>query len=303
MNKRTLLLLTAMFLVGVVMIGDQFGLLAFLDESGSEHAAAMDKVSQQIDLANDIIEKGALADDKLTAFEKRSLPYDPEIARSEYQNWLSNLVEKNNLTQSSVDVGMPASVTVTDGGKRKEAYKRYVFTVNGAGRLEQATQFLFDFYQGGHLQKISTLRLVPASSRQFTMTITGEAIGIPSCDRKSQLSDEVGVQLARNGIKDYAGIVRRNIFSREAGATLKLITLSSVTFDKSGLPEAWFKVGRERKSKKLQRGEKFSISVHEIEIIDIQPRSVLVAVDGNIVDIKQGESLQEALIALGFAAG
>ena len=192
MNSRTLILLAAMLVVGVVMVGDQFGLLSFLDEGVSTHQKEMDRVSLQIEKADEIIQNGILADDVLKALEHRSLPFDPEMARSAYQNWLTKLVETNDLAQSSVDVSMPISVTITENGKKKEAYKRYAFTVNGAGRLEQATKFLYDFYQGGHLQKVNSLNLTPASGGQFSMTITGEAIGIPTCNRKSELSTSVG---------------------------------------------------------------------------------------------------------------
>lgn len=303
MNSRTLILLAVMLVVGVAMVGDQFGLLSFLDEGASTHEKEMDRVALQIEKADEIIRDGMLADDMLKSLENRSLPYDPEMARSAYQNWLTKLVASNDLAQSSVDVAMPISVTITENGKKKEAYKRYAFTVNGAGRLEQATRFLFDFYQGGHLQKINSLSLTPASGGQFSMTITGEAIGVPTCDRKSELSTASAMRPEQDDFDVYAKIVRRNIFSREAGETLKWVKLSSVTFDKTGAPEAWFKVGRQQATKKMQRGEKLELSVHAIEVIDIQPRSVLLNVDGQIVDVPQGANIHEQMSAVGIAAG
>ena len=102
-------------------------------------------------------------------------------------------------------------------------------------------------------------------------------------------------RLAKSDFDAYEGIVRRNIFSREVGATLKMVSLTSVTYDKSGMPEAWFKVGKARATKKTQRGVKFSVSIHEIEVIDIQPRSVLLLVDGAVTEIMLGQSLADAM--------
>ena len=299
MNGRTILLLGVMVIACVAALGDQFGMLSFLDQGGSFHESAMEKVSMQIQRAEEIINDGILADDALNLLEQRSLPYDPELARSAYQAWLTKLIEANKLAQSSVDVGMPTIVTITDQGKKKEAYKRYGFTLNGSGRLEQVTSFLYDFYQAGHLQKLNTVSMAPASNGIFTITLTGEAIGLPGCERKEALSEAIGNRLQHTDLDAYQHIVRRNIFSREAGETLKLITLSSVTFDKDGQPEAWFKVGRQQATKRLQRGGKFDVSVHKIEVIDIQPRSVLISVDGDILDLQQGKSIHDAITKSG----
>ena len=165
------------------------------------------------------------------------------------------------------------------------------------------TEFLYGFYRGGHLHKISSLSLSPVGGGRISISVSGEALGLPSCDRKSELSTEIGQRLAFDNIGSYDQIARRNIFSREAGATLKWIALSSVTFDKSGLPEAWFKVGQAQETKRLQRGEAIDVSVHHIEIIDIQPRAVLAEVDGMIVDLPIGKSVHEALSAPELASG
>ena len=118
-----------------------------------------------------------------------------------------------------------------------------------------------------------------------------------TCARESELSAKQANRLAFKEIDDYQDIVRRNIFSREIGSTLKLVKLTSVTFDKSGVPEAWFKVGAEQSTKKLSRGESLVVSVHQIEVIDIQPKPVLVDVDGTVVLVPIGKSLHDVIAA------
>ena len=304
MNNRTPLLLGALGLVAVVLLGDQMGMLAFIEDWGKAGESQLAKVQNGIKVANDMILKGKEAEGRLEAYQARSLPYDPAVARSKYQAWLTSLVvEQNRFEQSSVEVATPASVTVKDdAGKKVEAYRRYGFTINGAGRLEQLTQFLFDFYRAGHLHRINNLSLTKSSGGRFNVSIAGEAIGLASTERKDTLAETTTQRLAFARIEDYDSIVRRNVFSREVGATLKLISVSSVTYDRTGLPEAWFKVGKTQETRKLQRGSKLSVSVHEIEVIDIQPRSVLVEVDGAVLDLPLGKSVHEAMKALEVAA-
>ncbi len=304
MDNRTKILLGVMVLVVGAWVGDQFGLLAFLDGSASSGETESDVVARKTEKAEELIQQGIHVDDALSDFDRFSLPYDTVAAKSQYHDWLTKLVESNSISQSSVDVKIPEVVTVKDAdGQQKEAFKRYRFVINGMGRLENVSGFFFGFYRGGHLQKINSFSLTPLAGGRFSMSVSGEALGLPGCDRKSELSSEIGQRLAFDDIGDYAQITRRNVFSREAGATLKWIVLSSVTFDKSGLPEAWFKVGQSQETKRLQRGERIDVSVHSIEVIDVQPRSVLVEVDGTIVDLPIGKSVHDVLSAPELASG
>lgn len=301
MNSRTPLLLGAMVLVIGIYVADQFKVFSFIDNFGKAHEAQLAKLTSDTEKLEDLILRGSDAADRLDIYRQRALPFDLDRARSEYQGWLEQIVKANDMTQSSVEVGVPASVTIKDGDKKKEAYRRYAFTVNCGGTLQQVTQFLFDFYQAGHLHKINTMNVARTGGGRFNLNIGGEALGLASCERGTELSQTTSNRLAKQSVEDYAGIVRRNIFSREVGATLKLISLTSVTFDRSGLPEAWFKVGTQQQTKKLQRGEKLVVTVHEIEVIDIQPRSVLLDVDGSILDLAVGQTLFEAMKALEVA--
>ena len=164
MNRRTKILAGGMVLVGAVMLGDQMGVLDTLQNFGSQHDSALAKLKKQIAVAEDLIMQGALATEQLTALEVRSLPYDRELARSQYQGWLSTLVKQNRLTQSSVDVGLAVPVAIPGG--KKEAYTRYPFSINGNGTLEQVTEFLFDFYQGPHLTEVK-YRAAQSHGRRF----------------------------------------------------------------------------------------------------------------------------------------
>ena len=122
----------------------------------------------------------------------------------------------------------------------------------------------------------------------------GEVISVASCDRESELSQLPSYRLAHDDFTAYEPIIRRNMFSREAGATLKMVKLTSVTFDRTGLPEAWFKIGPSQETRKLQRGQRFTVTAHHIEVLDIQPKSALLEVDQDIVLLPIGKSLLDA---------
>lgn len=304
MNARTALLLGIMTLVVGAWVADQFGMLAFFDGSGSQHETELDKVSRQISKAEDIIQLGIRADEHLSVLEQRSLPYDPAGARSAYQSWLTNLVEDNAIEKSTVEVSTPEIVTVKDGDRKtKEAYKRYGFTLTGIGRLNDVTRFLFSFYQAGHLHKITSLTLTPSGEDAFNISLAGEALGISTCERKSKLTSVARQSCVFQSVDDYAPIVRRNIFSKEGGKALKFVTLSSITFDKSGKPEAWFKIGSSQATQRLQREDDLDISGHRIKVIDIQPRSTLIELNGRLIEIPIGKSVHDALTAIEVTAG
>ena len=297
MNFRTTLLLGVMVLVVGAWVGDQFGLLAVLDNAGSAHESQLEKLGRQISKAESIIEEGNQADAVLSVFESRSLPYDPVAARSEYQSWLTSLVEQHKISKSASEVRIPAVISVKSAeGNNKEAYKRYDFTLNGIGRLENITKLLFSFYDSGHLHKITSMTISPTARGLFNISVIGEALAIPSCDRKDELSSTRAVtRLAFDTIDPYRQVVRRNIFSREENPVLSQVSLSSVTYDKSGVPEAWFHVGPKKSSKRLQRQDHFQISIHRIEVVDVQPRSVVIDLDGVLLDIALGQNVQSAL--------
>lgn len=300
-SRTTPLLIGLMVLLVGVFIADQFKVFSFVENWGKEAETELAKLDSNIEKLEDLIMRGADASEELEIYEQRSLPFKSGLARSEYQAWINQIVIKNNLISSSVEVSSPSVVTVKDGDKKREAYKRYGFSVNATGSLDQVSSFLFDFYRAGHLHKINTMSLNRASGR-FRFSVVGEAIGLTTCERDGELSSVTGDRPSKQTLDDYATIVRRNIFSREVGATLKVVRLSSITYDKSGVPEAWFKVGVQQETTKVQRGDSFTASVHTIQIIDIQPRSALVDVDGEVFDLPVGQSLYDAMAGDDVAA-
>ena len=93
------------------------------------------------------------------------------------------MLQLHQFQQSSAEVSLPTAVAVKDGKKKTEAYKRYAFTIGGIADLDQITALLLDFYQAGHLHKIHQLSLSPTSGARFNVSLSGEALGVATCDK------------------------------------------------------------------------------------------------------------------------
>ena len=81
----------------------------------------------------------------LAAWERQSLPSDPQIARSVYQAWLLQLVGRVGLASPAVDSTQPSE---------RNGYYSMTFSLQARGPLEKWTQLLYEFYRTGHLHQI-----------------------------------------------------------------------------------------------------------------------------------------------------
>jgi len=297
MNSRTKFLLAAMAVISVALFGDQ-GYRRFVEAPAEKREREASRLDKQIKDAEDVIFNSAGAADELLALEQYSLPYDAELARARYQDWLLSLVEKVDLRQPSVDAGIPVAVSIKDRDTRKqrEIYKRYSFSLRGRGTLRQVTQLLYEFYQAGHLHKIRSLALNPVSSgQQLDVTMGIEAVGLTRCERESELSTATANRLAFDNLEAYQAIVHRNLFSRDRADALRKAMLTAVTFDRTGIPGAWFSSGAEMQTQIVHRGESLAIPSHQVQVIDIQAQMVLIEVDGAIVRLPLGKTIHETL--------
>lgn len=299
MNSRTRFLLSIMMAVGVLYFGDQ-AYRRLITDPAAATAREANKVTQQLNQVRDLIFDVQESPDKLAALEQYSLPYHQELAQSRYQDWLLNLVKTVKFEQPGVDAGPPAPVSrkSRSSGQSRKIFTRYPFAVRGRGTLHQVTRFMYEFYRAGHLHKIRSVTLTPrAGGSQLDITLSIEALGLAGCEREKDLSSVPSGRLASRTLGDYMPIVRRNIFSRDATKTLRNIMLTAITFDSDGKTMAWFSLGTTQSTQILHRGDTLQTTAHQVELIDIQPRLALLAVDGQVVTVNLGQTLQEAMEA------
>lgn len=294
MNQRTRMLLIAMVAVGVLLAGD-WAYRTLIEAPKSARARQIEQLDTKIRNATDSILESDGATEALDELERLSLPYDPELARARYQDWLLDLVQSVELTGTSVDAGKPAPYSVRDRDTRKpkEVFLRYTFSLRGRGTLQQVARFLHHFYQAGHLHKISSMTLNPVSAgRMIDFTASIEALGLNRCERKAELSGESVQRLVSSDFSDYQSISRRNLFGRYGDDTLSKIVLSGITIASDGTAQAWFDVG-DGEIQVLERGESLEVAAHMIEVIDIVAGQVLLDVNGRVVTLIAGESIEQ----------
>lgn len=293
MNRRTFYLLILMGIVFAAWFGDM-AYRGLIEEPAEMRQKELARIANNLNAAKKTIVDTANAIDQLELLERISLPYDPELARSAYQDWLLDLVQAAELTGASVDAAQPISVKIKDREKKtnKEIFLRYTFALRARGSLQQVVRFLFDFYQGGHLHKINTISLTPIGvGREVDLNVTIEALGLSRCDRESTLSVERFQRLGESKFNDYKMIARRNLFARHGDSALRDVILSAITIS-NGSSQAWFK-NEEGEVIMLSRGELLDIAAHRIEIIDIVGEVVLLDLDGRIVKMRAGDSVQK----------
>ncbi|MBL9124701.1 MAG: hypothetical protein JNG90_13780 [Planctomycetaceae bacterium] len=245
-------------------------------------------------LKNDIARKekelrlAQQAGKKLTAWQRQSLPRDPEVARSLYQEWLLDEVSRAGFKLPNVDSGQATA--------KKGAYQRIAFSVRGQATLEQLTRFLYDFYRANHLHQIQRLSINPvANSPELDLSLSIEALILPDSDRKDRLSTERSTRLASEALSDYRVLVERNFFGQGAGDydAADFAQLTAIT-DVDGAPQAWFKLQTSGETLRLSEGQSFEIGQFRGTVAEIRPPDLIVASDDQRWLLTLGENLSQA---------
>jgi hypothetical protein len=220
-------------------------------------------------------------------WRRQSLPSDPEKARSLYQAWLLELVKHVEMTDSNVDSSEPAS--------RKGMFRVISVALRGRGSLEQLTRFLYDFYSAAHLHQIRTLSITPIQGKDLLdLSITVEALILPTADRKERLSSRHSDRLASDHLEDYLPIVQRNLFGMGGGARVADYAYLTAVNYVDGAPEAWFSLRTNDSLLKLRKGERLEIGSFKGVIAEISDADVILESDGERWLLSIGESLAQA---------
>src|SRR3972149_2544712 len=210
------------------------------------------------ELAEDLINKknraqrAKKAAERLTQWQSRALPAAPETARSLYQNWLRELVDRVAFRNTKINA--------MEGQSRRGVYTLLAFDVQCQGSLEQLTRFLYEFYGADHMHKIRSLNIKPLeNTRELDLTIVVEAMSLPGSTQKDKLSTEPGKRLKLASLEDYKKtIVDRNLFAVYAppkqakektedkpmvsGTDPSRSAFLTAIVETDGIPEAWLYV-------------------------------------------------------------
>jgi hypothetical protein len=234
---------------------------------------------------------------RLDGYAARALPYDAPLARSLYQEWLLNLVEKHQFVSTAVDAAQPVPVEIrsrTKKGKRVRVGHKITYSLRGQASLAKLAAFLTDFRSAGHLHKIRSLSLNPIGNEgQLDTSLAIEVLSLDASPHKEQLSDLEWVQDSENATSDFSDLVRRNLFARGFAKALNDIQLKAITFNRDGVAEAWFTVDRVGTIKTITAGNQIPIVLHDIAVVEVLADKVLVRVNQDPHWIELGQSIGE----------
>ncbi len=202
-------------------------------------------------------------------WKKDSLPDNREAALNQFQLWLSGLANKNQLSNIEV-VGQFV-------GESKGVAKKFKFSLDAFGSIDQLAKFLDDFSRVDRLQEVRNLTLEPDKSGKLKISITAEALALAG-NRNTTLPEEFRTSLTN---PDSAKVLAsRNFFAeyvppppprkiepppyvppppRDPPFDFGKLTFVTAVIENNGEPEVWitYRPWETNGTKHLRAGQSF----------------------------------------------
>lgn len=294
MNKRTKWLIVGAAAVFGLYFADSL-YRSQIEQPTAQLNAELERLTQELTNSRDAQHLAKKSNQRLVTYHQRALPYDPQLARSAYQDWLLKLVEKHAIKSSAVDASQPKEIDIRSRVNRKKRIAvghSIMYTLRGQASLAQWTDWLYEFAKAGHLHKIRSLSLNPLGSEgQLDASLTIEVLSLAGTARKEELSDWALVAADQPNRQDYDDFVRRNLFARGFAKALFDVRLKAITFDRAGKGEAWFQVSGSGDTQVVKGQQKLAVALHDISVEEILPDRVLIHVNRDPHWISLGQSV------------
>lgn len=294
-DKRTRLLVLVLGAIGVLYAGD-LAYRSWIESPRKEAERQKTRLEKRIRADKLSLAKSKRIAADLEQLESQSLPWDLEVARSSYQSWLLQLVQRAKLQTPNVDSTEPMPLAVGRGGRRgKPDFHKLGFTLRTRGSLKQVVHFLFDFYRADHLHKIRSMNLNPAGrERNLDLTLSIETLVLSTALREKKLSPGVSERLASSTREDYQPLVRRNLFDSGRGAQVaKKVQFTAVTRNRDGTSQAWFRIAPSGKTQILSAGQPLNCPGLEVLVLEVLPAATILSLDGERIRLRVGQRLAE----------
>lgn len=198
MNKREKILAAMVGLL--ILVGGMLYVTSYLSQAIANKQSQALNLETQIDEKQLAVRQSSLAADRLTLYERRSLPPDLERARSLYQTWLLKVV---------TDVGLSEpNVNVISSQSHRGLYNQLGFTVSGRGDIRQLTRLLYSFYEADYLHRIRRLHVKRIQgSRQLDIALAIDAVSLPTATHMDSLSEHPSGRLAHGSLQNYYEVI------------------------------------------------------------------------------------------------
>ena len=291
-NLRKNILLGGLGFIVLLYAGDWL-MKNVLEGPLQERNRKIERLDEDIKKKETALARARQAGKQLEIWEAQSLPSDSEVARSLYRAWLLELVVYVDLGNPFVDSGEPLV--------KKGMYRTISFSVRGRGTLDQLTTFLFYFYDANHLHQIRSLAITPVpKSDELDLSITIEAVVLPTADRRDRLSADTSDRLAFNDPEDYESISGRNLFGIGGNPDPTDYTFLTTVVYVDSQPEAWFTLPwftlppNDNPLRKFREGQTLEIGQFSGTIAEIADSDVIIESEGERWLLTIGENLAQA---------
>ena len=274
---------------------------------------AVDSLQEQVNDVNFAIDRGKIAARRLESWRARSLPADPELASSLYQDWLGVQLQQAGI--ENFDIKLVAESQAL----RSVGLRQLSFRVNQAvGELDGVVKFLYAFYTAPHLHKISSLTVTPEDDGR-RLRIIGMRIDtliLPGADQTASLAVGALDRLDFDELDTYlANISARNVFT--VYTPPRPAPPSDVAVDQgpppppgiddaehayvSGIAQAgpklqvWIRVMTTGQTFYLLEGDSFEIGRLKGEVVKIDPqaRKIVIATSDGPIAVAFGNNLRD----------
>jgi hypothetical protein len=210
MNRREKILAAAVgSLLLLMVIGYGVGQVSKTISRKRNEVARLQEEKWQKELA---IKNSKLDEELMEAYKNSAMPPDLEQARTLYKAWLMDCAK---------DVGFDDwQVNPTAARSSSDVYKTFAFTVSGQADLKQVIEFLHRFYSVDYLHRVYHLHAKRIQdSKQHELTISVEALSLPTATNTDQLPEGMSDQLSHGELVAYLDtILSRNLSRRPNNA-------------------------------------------------------------------------------------
>jgi hypothetical protein len=292
---RQQILLGVLALFAVVQAGD-WVLNTMIQGPLQARQAKVNQLQEDIKKRESLLAESRDAGKKIVAWQKQSLPGDPEVTRSVYRSWLLGVVKTTKLRNATVDSGSPSSRRAKD---RKVIYRSMPFSVRARGSLAQFNEFLFQFTKAGLLHQITSMTLNPISSTgQFDISLAIETLLLPG-RIGSDLNTGASDLLASSELKDYAAIAKNNIFGIgiDGADPMQHTMVSGITFS-NGEPQVWITEQLLDKVTQVGAGAEFDTVALSGRILEVHDQDVMIEISGERMVFPIGQPFSAATLVV-----
>jgi hypothetical protein len=191
--------------VGTLVV--TFFVYSWIGGQFSKRAAEKARLLDEIKKLDRTAMQGATASRKIASAEERSLPANPEVARTRYQSWLVTEMEACALVEPDVHF-------MSAAGGDKDPFVKQTFAVEASGTLPQLVKLLHSFYSVDWLHRITRLTLRPVKdSKLLDIGMQIEALSLRKAASTDKLQPRPSNRLLLATSDDYYDvIVGRNLF-------------------------------------------------------------------------------------------